>query len=112
MKSTPTVKNNMLYPDNVGLTLPFCRLDSPEWFAWLELAISFRYYSTQSFPVTTHYNRRLEPISVRKERRRRQFLWYAYRRVHGQLHKRYFGGSHTLTEDRLDAIVTVLNEIW
>lgn len=111
MKSTPIVKNNKLYPDDPGLASPSCHLNSLEWFAWLESATSFRYYSTQSLPVTRHYNRPMDPISVRKEQRRQQFLWYAYRRVHGQLYKRYVGRSYTLTTDRLDVIATVLNEL-
>ncbi len=51
------------------------------------------------------------PISVRKEKRRRGVLWYAYLRSYRILHKRYVGTSEALTVARLEEIARVLNEI-
>ncbi len=48
----------------------------------------------------------------RKERRRQGWLWYAYRRVHPVLHKRYVGKSDGLTVVKLEETAVLLNEIW
>ena len=39
-------------------------------------------------------------------------LWYAYRRVHGVLYKRYVGKSAGLTLARLEETAVWLNEVW
>ncbi|MFO7680095.1 MAG: hypothetical protein R6X34_08590 [Chloroflexota bacterium] len=52
------------------------------------------------------------PISLRKEQRRQVELWYAYRRVHGVLYKRYVGKSAGLTLARLEETAVWLNEVW
>lgn len=109
-KSTPRVQANQLYL--APATTPFCRLDSPTWFTWLETAAAFRYFSQQRIPVTRNYARPIRPISVRKEKRRQGYLWYAYLRTNGRLHKRYVGKSTALTTTRLDEIALELNLIW
>jgi hypothetical protein len=106
----PQVKTNCLYPDGGQTNQPaLCALDTPAWFAWLETATTFRYHSTCTRPVARGFTRPLQPISLRKEQRRRGFLWYAYLRKGGQLLKRYAGRPQALTITRLDEIALDLN---
>jgi hypothetical protein len=109
-KTTPKVRDHHLfcYPDPA----PFCALDSAEWFVWLETAVSFRYFSGQRHDVYNGNGPLFAPVSLRKERRRRGWLWYGYRRVYGVLHKRYVGRSVDLTRELLEKTALVLNEIW
>jgi hypothetical protein len=109
-KSTPKVQLNHLYLN--GDTAPVCSIGSPEWFDWLETAAAFRYQTNQTIVLFPGYSRPMQPISLRKEKRRRGHLWYAYRRSHGVLYKRYVGKTATLTGVKLDEIATLLNEIW
>lgn len=109
-KTTPKVQHNQLHLQHT--TQPHCPIDSAAWFAWLEEATSFRYYSTSSLQVTARVSRPLQPISVRKEKRRRGFLWYVYRRVNGKLNKWYVGRPNTLTITRLDKVAMELNTVW
>lgn len=99
-KTTPKVRDRHLfcYPDPA----PFCALDSAEWFVWLETAASFRYFSGRRHDVYKGNGPLFAPVSLRKERRRRGWLWYGYRRVYGVLHKRYVGKSVELTGERLE----------
>lgn len=39
--------------------------------------------------------------TLRHERRKNGLFWYAYRRVHGKLHKRYVGLSDQITIEKL-----------
>lgn len=106
-KQTPFVCGNQLYlPDNPQ---PVCQVDSAFWFAWLETVPAFRYQSDQRLNVIRGYGPLLSPVSFRREQRRQQSLWYAYRRGHGILHKRYAGKSSTLTADKLAALALMLN---
>ncbi len=109
-KATPKVHDRHLfcYTDSE----PFCIVDSPEWFVWLETAASFRYFSGQRRDVYNGNGPLFTPVSLRKERRRRGWLWYGYRRVYGVLHKRYVGRSVDLTMVRLEKTAVLLNEIW
>ncbi len=45
------------------------------------------------------------PISVREEKRRHGYLWYAYIRVHGQLYRRHVGKTVALTQCKLDEVL-------
>lgn len=104
------VKANCLYADaGQSNQSALCALDTPTWFAWLETAATFRYHSTCARSVARGFTRPLQPISLRKERRRRGFLWYAYLRKGGQLLKRYAGRSQALTIAHLDEIALDLN---
>jgi hypothetical protein len=40
-------------------------------------------------------------MTLRLEKRRNSFVWYAYRRVHGTLFKKYVGLSENVTQQRL-----------
>lgn len=109
-KTTPEIRDRFLFchPDPT----PVCALDSPAWFAWLETATAFRYCSGQRKNVFRGYGPLYAPVSFRKERRRQGALWYAYRRVHGVLYKRYVGRSVGLTWVRLEETAVILNEVW
>lgn len=109
-KKTPKVDGQQLYLP--GQASPVCCLDSVAWFTWLETASAFRYHSQERLVIVRSYGPRLAPISLRREKRRRSLLWYAYRRSHGILHKRYVGRSRTLTTARLDEVALELNLIW
>lgn len=106
-KTTPIVHHNQLWL--FGADHPFCAVDSPAWFAWLAQATTFRYQSNCRIRVTSRFSRSMNAISVRRELRRHCYLWYAYRRVDGTLHKRYVGKVEALTLARLDAISAELN---
>ena len=110
-KTTPKVKSKWLYLN--GSHTPLCSVGSADWFTWLETVTSFRYYTDQKIYVVPQYSRPMSPISVRKEKRRRGYLWYAYRRSNGQLYKRYVGKSEALTLAKLDEVANYLNvEVW
>ena len=106
---TPQVLDNLLYLP--GAPIPVCRVESPAWFDWLAEATTFRYHSQQRHKVIHGHGPTFAPISLRKEKRRRGFLWYAYRRSYRVLHKRYVGKSEALTRDRLEAVARALNEV-
>lgn len=109
-KTTPKVQGKQLYlNDN---TAPLCCVGSPDWFDWLETTTTFRYFTDQRTPIGAGFRRAMYPVSLRKEKRRRQFVWYAYRRAHGQLYKRYVGKTTALTVERLDEIAAELNTAW
>jgi len=109
-KTTPQIHDRQLFchPESE----PLCAVDSPAWFAWLETATIFRYFSQQRQNWHSHYYSPFAPISLRRERRRQGWLWYAQRRVRGLLHKRYAGRSVDLTALRLDEIAVSLHEVW
>jgi len=90
---------------------PLCSLDSPAWFLWLDTARSFRYFSDQRQNVFGGFGPLYAPVSLRKERRRHSWHWYAYRRTYRVLHKRYVGASDSLSMARLDDVAILLNEV-
>jgi hypothetical protein len=106
---TPKVMDNQLYLANGSE--PLCPVESPAWFAWLQNARAFRYYSQQRHNLLRGHGPLLAPISLRQEKRRRGCLWYAYRRSYRILHKRYVGKSEVLTSDKLEEMARLLNEV-
>jgi LuxR family maltose regulon positive regulatory protein len=105
---TPQVRQQQLY-----LPLqqtPFCLLDTPDWFTWLQTASSFRFFSDQRRLFFRGHGPLLAPISLRKEGRRHGFFWYAYRRASGRLYKRYVGRSDQLTLAKLDEVADFLHD--
>jgi len=91
---TPWIRNNLLKcPDQ-----PPIRLDTPAWFAWLE-TISLFCYQPPDWPVR---------VTLRKEKRRQQFYWYAYLKKQGKLHNMYIGKTETLTAARLQQVAETL----
>lgn len=109
-KTTPQIRDKRLfcYPDPT----PICTVDSPAWFAWLETATTFRYFSAQRHDYYHGRGPLFAPVSFRKERQRQGWLWYAYRRIFGVLHKRYVGKSQRLTAAKLEETAVLLNNIW
>ena len=92
---TPYVRRGILHDQDVRISL-----DSPAWFAWLAAANRFAYLSQSGH----------EPMTVRKEKRRHSFYWFAYTKWVGKLHNSYIGRSDTLTQARLEQVVGQLHE--
>ena len=78
---------------------PTIRLDSPQWFVWLEAPEN----DTFSYALHNHAKGYIDGfMTVRKERRQRGGLyWSAYRRQGRRLRKLYLGTSASLTADCL-----------
>lgn len=76
-RSTPSVIGGVLYTDNEYDT--GMRIADPAWHGWCLDNSSF-YYDSQTCP-----------FSVRKEKLRNGYFWYAYKRAGGKLLKRYLG---------------------
>ena len=89
--STSTIISGFLYTELAALPL-----DSPDWFAWLELRSTFYFDS----PLGT--------FTARCEQRANAHFWYAFRRYHKQLFKAYLGRSPDLTSTRLLRIARLL----
>lgn len=94
-RHTPFVRRGLLHDQNERIPL-----DSPAWFTWLETASRFAYLSHQEHVQMT----------VRKEKRRHTFYWFAYTKWVGKLHNCYIGRSDTLTQTRLEQVVTLLHQ--
>lgn len=115
-KMTPEIRGQLLFC--YLAPLPVCPVGSPAWFAWLatvsvSVSVSaFRYGSGQRRNLFRGHGPLYRPASFRKEQRRQVGLWYAYRRVHGVLYKRYVGKTAVLTQDKLDEVAAWLNDIW
>ncbi|HTK11034.1 MAG TPA: LuxR C-terminal-related transcriptional regulator [Ktedonobacteraceae bacterium] len=63
-------------------------VDTPSWFSWLQHATSFT-FKCEEGSFTAH--------RARASSGRGSWYWYAYRRAHGHLFKRYLGTSEHLT---------------
>jgi predicted ATPase/DNA-binding CsgD family transcriptional regulator len=77
------------------------RLDSPEWFAWLQTASTLTFQSEQG------------SFTARKERagnRRGSPYWRAYHTRQGRLRRIYLGRSEELTFQRLSTVAERLGE--
>lgn len=73
---------------------------SPAWFAWLDQP------EHRSFSIRTAAS----AITVRREKKRNSYYWYAYRSLQGQTHKRYLGKSSDLVLALLQQTVASLLE--
>ncbi len=89
-KKTPAVISGVLYTNDENTT--GIRLSEAAWGMWLEDASSFYF---EAGPGS---------FSARKERQRRGFFWYAYKRVGGRLLKRYLGQRQAVTLARLNLL--------
>jgi len=72
--------------------------DSPEWFAWLTQLPSF------------HFKGKSGHFTARNERKRHNDYWYAYRKEHRQIYKRYLGATDKLTLTSLEQAARKLHE--
>jgi hypothetical protein len=73
--------------------------DSPAWFTWLAGCTSFHFKGLQG-----HFTARCE------HKRRGDTYWYAYRKAHHKLHKRYLGTTKKLTLAFLEDTALVLQD--
>jgi len=72
--------------------------DSPEWFAWLAQLPSF------------HFKGPSGHFTARREHKRHKDYWYAYRKEHRQMYKRYLGATDKLTLVSLEQTARKLHE--
>lgn len=96
-KGTPVVRNHMLLLDDPPQRIA---LDSPAWWTWLETAEAFSYLPPRS----------LYALTLRKEKRRHRWYWYAYLKNDSKLHNAYVGRSADLTAARLQQVMQTLLE--
>ncbi len=81
---------------------PGIRLDSPAWFAWLDMVTTRSFAYPISDPARGYIT---SYMTVRKEGRARGTrYWTVYRRCGKQVRKVYLGRSARVTEARLQAI--------
>ena len=68
------------------------------WFRWLEQSTHFCYQPTGVS----------DRMTLRKEKRKKQFYWYAYLKRDRKLHNAYAGKTEALTTQRLQQVFTRL----
>jgi LuxR family maltose regulon positive regulatory protein len=91
--SKPVAENGLLLIDDTGPDVSNAvRVGSPRWYRWLADA------GNQGFLFKGEAGH----FSARREVRRGNPYWYAYRRRGGKLHKAYLGRSEEVTQERLD----------
>ncbi len=101
---TPTVSAGQLY-DPAQPDRPI-RLDTPAWFAWLELE-RVRSFAYPVFDARRGYIAGY--MTVRKEGRQRGAgYWTVYRRSRGRLRKIYLGTAQQVTRERMVKVVRQL----
>jgi hypothetical protein len=86
-RETPVVRDHHLWQQ---ATAPLA-VGTAAWFRWLDQADHFCYMSSHS-----SYR-----LTLRKEKRRNGWYWYAYLKVDRKLHNAYLGRSQALTEEKL-----------
>jgi hypothetical protein len=95
-RNTSKIVANVLYTNDVFTgTL----VGSPRWFTWLSTGPTF-YYETRHASFTAC-----------RERRRRGYYWYAFRKGNGKLYKRYLGRDIELTAERLSSVAQALESV-
>ncbi|GHO45012.1 LuxR C-terminal-related transcriptional regulator [Ktedonospora formicarum] len=85
------IKDRLLLLDSAGNPLSHVLVGSSAWYAWLdeELHTSFAYKSESG------------SFTARREKQRRGWYWYAYRKRENKLRKVYLGKVEELTSERL-----------
>ncbi len=73
-------------------------IDTNAWFSWLTQANRFCYW-----PTTSSFR-----LTVRKEKRRHAYYWYAYLKNARKLHNAYVGRTEAVTSERLQQVFTHL----
>jgi len=94
---TPLVHKQRLWLPEPALPI---RLATAAWWRWLQQATLFRYLPPQSIYAFT----------VRKEKRRHDWYWYAYLKSDAKLHNAYVGRSQDLTLERLHLVCEQLTQ--
>lgn len=78
---------------------PFAiEVGSQAWFAWL----------CSGTPSSFSYQTPHGAITIRPEKKRQGWYWYAYHAVQGSLRKSYLGKADAITAERLHAVATTL----
>ncbi|MEZ4865677.1 MAG: hypothetical protein R3C14_43705 [Caldilineaceae bacterium] len=90
------VRQQRLWLDRVATDI---FLDTPAWFLWLQTATHFSY----ALRSPSYYS-----LTLRKEKRRGGWYWYAYLKTEAKLHNAYAGRSESLSATRLDAVGQIL----
>lgn len=93
-RTTPAVVNGQLYwwedffASDARYTVP---VGSAAWFAWLE----------QPGNTTFYFDNVVMEFTARRETRRDNFYWYAYKKWQGKTYKAYIGPSAKLDLEKL-----------
>ena len=90
--------NHVLELDGIGDQLAPVVVGTDAWFIWLADQ------HIQSFS----FRNPLGTFTVRRERKRYSWYWYAYRKRAGKLRKAYLGKTEEVTLERLNAVAAVL----
>lgn len=92
--------NQLLQLTGTGGEHPPIPVGTGAWYSWLsaEETRSFTYHSSAG------------NLTARREARQGSQYWYAYRTMHGKLHKVYLGRAKELSQQRLDHALRKLNE--
>ncbi len=89
---TPIVRNGRVWLARRETTI---QIDTPAWFRWLQTVTSFSY----ALGAPTYYS-----PTLRKEKRRHDWYWYAYLKSDRKLHNAYVGRTEVVSAARLDHI--------
>lgn len=89
------IQDNLLFYE---ATLSPIVVGSPEWYDWLN------HESNRSFSLRTPAG----AVTLRREKKRNSYYWYAYRHLQGHTHKRYVGKSSDLSLTHLQQAVEAL----
>lgn len=68
-----------------------CEVGSPAWFLWLDAPGRTTFY----------YDNVVCEFTARREKRRKKYVWYAFKTKDGITYKAYLGPSHLVDRDRL-----------
>jgi hypothetical protein len=93
-KKMPRIRQDLLHLPNRS---PI-RVGSRDWFAWLQQISAFCY----QLPHTA------DRFTLRKEKRRQRFYWYAYIKRDRKLHNAYVGKTEMMTAARLQQVCGTL----
>jgi predicted ATPase/DNA-binding CsgD family transcriptional regulator len=91
--------DHLLLLNTAGKNLSSIKVDSEAWYTWLAKE------QNKSFS----FRNDLGTFTARRERQRKGWYWYAYRRSKGKLHKVYLGRTEELTLERLKAVAAALS---
>jgi len=95
-RDMPVLRGDYLHLSNQSSI----EVDTAAWFAWLVQANRFCYQ-----PAASTYR-----ITLRKEKRRHGFYWYAYLKNDRKLHNAYVGRTPDITSQRLQQVFSRLME--
>jgi len=93
-RSTPVVVNNHLYWNDQFLNSQHeykVPVETAAWFQWLD----------SEGNTTFYFDNVVMEFTARREKRRQQFVWYAYKKANGRPYKAYIGPSHLVNQGRL-----------